>query len=299
MNINRQPAGQPTGGQFAEGARAGADVSLSGGTTVAAHLSASDEGELVIYDQFHTRMTSGPSHDLPGVSNITVSDGLGDGRLYAVAEVDTGDTHQAYETLTQAAPPGATNPREWVDENTGLIQDMLSEEYPGLDFEGGTLEDTYAIASAEVDASGDIDQVPVALRDGTSLDRFQADVVSGQVWSAAADRLRSSRVDPEHQPSKVHVNPVDESARATGARVANQMERALRLKDKDPRVPVALRVLLDDLDADFSEDADHQNMDRSLSTIEQVSPKPSAGEVADAWKEFERHARSFGQRYAE
>src|SRR5690625_4096292 len=27
-NINRQPAGQPTGGQFAEGARAGANVAL-------------------------------------------------------------------------------------------------------------------------------------------------------------------------------------------------------------------------------------------------------------------------------
>jgi len=70
MNINRQPAGQPTGGQFAEVARAGAGVSLSEhqGQVQAACQSLSSEAGFNV--QPGTRMNEialqGERYEIPG-----------------------------------------------------------------------------------------------------------------------------------------------------------------------------------------------------------------------------------------
>src|SRR5699024_7364804 len=96
MNINRQPAGQPTGGQFAESARAGAGIARGG-----------QQGD---YRQRWTRS---------GSSDTLVDPDGNEMPLNAIVEWDSAFRVNPNGTVDTGVESAAANSLRTIAENTG------------------------------------------------------------------------------------------------------------------------------------------------------------------------------------
>ncbi|MPV51049.1 hypothetical protein GCG21_13740 [Pseudactinotalea sp. HY160] len=162
----RQPAGQPTGGQFAEGQRPSPGIALNepaAGPTLAEELDGISPGDGLWLERV--------DHGDPVLESVQASPSDDDPSTVHTSSTVT--IWGGYEMLQQAVPRNiAANEewsRQWLDERSDVVEAWLSDEYGMDDFEGDTEGIDHMVARFDVDvpASTPADGLTEAIHERT------------------------------------------------------------------------------------------------------------------------------------